>query len=223
MGKSCCREIEELKKFILYLGSEVEQSLRLSIKALEARNVELAQETVARDKKIDRYEIKVEEECLQILALYQPVAIDLRMIIGILKINNDLERIGDLSSNIARKAMYLSTLPRLNVTDNLIRMSEKVVYMLRSSLDSFVNMDSEAALIVCSNDEEVDEINKNVYRLVESEINKNVDLFNPLVCVINTARHLERIADISTYIAEEVIYIVKGKIIRHNHSLGNTL
>lgn len=209
------RAIDELKRLILSLGADVEESVRLSVQSLTQRKSEQALKVIEADYKIDQSEVFIEEECLKILALYQPVANDLRLIISILKINNDLERIGDLSVNIAERAVYLSTEARVNLPFDLQNMAEKVRSMLKRSLDALVNRDEKLARKVCEDDDAVDELNREMYVCVEQAIKKDPDNLNSYIQLLSASRYLERIADHTTNIAEDVIYLVTGEIIRH--------
>ncbi len=209
------KAINELKRLILHLGTDVEESVRLSVQSLTQRKSEQAKQVIDADYEIDQREVFVEEECLKILALHQPVANDLRLIIAILKINNDLERIGDLSVNIAERAVYLSNEARVDLPFDLQDMAEKVRSMLKQSLDALVNRDEKLAHQVCEADDAVDDLNREMYRCVEQAIKKDPDNLNSYIQLLSASRYLERMADHATNIAEDVIYLVTGEIIRH--------
>lgn len=209
------RELDRLKKRIMSLGAEVEQGVRLATKSLDSRDGNLAAKVIEGDLHIDHLEVDLEEECLKILALYQPVAIDLRFIIAVLKINSDLERIGDLAVNIAERASFLATQRRVEITIDFLTMSEKAQGMLRKSLDALANLDADLAYRVCASDDEVDAMNREMYRLVQEAIRKRPAQLEYLIHMLSASRHLERIADLATDISEDVIYMVKGEIIRH--------
>lgn len=209
------REIEKLKKKILYLGAIVEERLRMAVEALEQRNRSLAKQVIENDLEIDKMEVDVEEECLKTLALHQPVAVDLRYIIAVLKINNDLERIGDLAVNMAERAAFLSTQRKLEIPFDFPGMAEKVQSMLKRSLDALVKMDANLAREVCASDDEVDAMNRGMYIQVQEGIRKNPEHLESLVHTLSASRHLERIADLATNIAEDVIYMIEGEIVRH--------
>jgi phosphate transport system protein len=215
MPKHLQREIENLKKKILSLGARIETTVHEAIRSIEERDVALAQEIMENDIQIDDFEVEVEEECLKILALHQPVAIDLRFIVAVLKINNDLERIGDLAVNIAERSAFLASVPPVNAAFDFARMSSKTESMLNKSLDALVNMDSELAHEVCSDDDEVDNINRQMYLTIQETIQEEPDKINSLIHLLSVSRHLERIADHATNIAEDVIYMIDGKIVRH--------
>ena len=209
------REIEKLKKLVLSLGAEVEENVHKAVQALQARDHALAEKIIAGDAAVDKFEVYLEEECLKILALHQPVAIDLRFVIAVLKINNDLERIGDLAVNIAERATYLATREPVEIPFDFVGMANKTKLMLKKSLDALVNMDSREAWEVCAMDDEVDGINRQMYEQVQEGIRRRPDQMESLIHCLSTSRHLERIADHATNIAEDVIYMVAGEIVRH--------
>ncbi len=209
-------EIDNLKSMILALGMDVEASVKRAVRALTRRDSTLALKVIDADYEIDQMEVDIEEECLKILALHQPVANDLRLIIAILKINNDLERIGDLAVNIAERAVYLSTHDKIEFPFDLQNMAEKAQEMLNRSLDAMVNLDTELAQKVCDSDDEVDAMNREAYSLVEKRIRENPEQLNSMIQFLSASRYLERVADHATNIAEDVIYLVDGNIIRHS-------
>jgi phosphate transport system protein len=210
------REIDSLKQSLLLLCHMVEDQVALAVKALLDRDQELAERVAQRDREIDLREVEVEEECLRVLALYQPVAIDLRLIVSVLKINSDLERVGDLAVNIAHKA--LAVVNELNVAapDVLPDMAVKTQAMLHDSIDALVNLDARLAVDVCSRDDEVDQLKRTIRLEVEDRIEINPRQLRPLLRLLAVSRNLERIADSATNIAEDVIYMVDGRIIRHH-------
>jgi len=209
------REIDKLKKEILFMGAEVEDALGKAVDALITRNSELAEEVIKSDEEMDQLEVEIEEECLKILALHQPVAIDLRYVIAILKINNDLERIGDLGVNIAERAVYLSSHAPIDLPLDFRGMAEMAQLMLKRSLDALVNLDATLARQVRASDDEVDAINRYMYTLMEDYIKENPQRISEVLHLLSASRHLERVADQATNIAEDVIYMVEGEIVRH--------
>lgn len=215
MPKHLQREIENLKKKILALGARIETTVHEAIRSIEERDAVLAQKIIDDDIQIDDFEVEVEEDCLKILALHQPVAIDLRFIVAVLKINNDLERIGDLAVNIAERSVFLASVPQVSAAFDFARMSRKTESMLNKSLDALVNMSSELAHEVCIDDDEVDNINRQMYLKIQEVIQKEPDKIASLIHLLSVSRHLERIADHATNIAEDVIYMIDGKIVRH--------
>ncbi|MBU0698437.1 MAG: phosphate signaling complex protein PhoU [Proteobacteria bacterium] len=216
MAKHFHKELEKLKKRILSLGAMAEDRVRMAIKAIDTRDAVIADKIIRTDYEIDEMEVEIEEECLKVLALHQPVAVDLRFITAVIKINNDLERIADEAVNIARGVSYLSREKQTLYFDfDFSVMVEKTQAMLKSSLDAFVNMDTDLAVKVCIMDDEVDEINGEVHRLVKGAIRDNPEQGEHLINLLLISRHLERIADHATNIAEEVIYLIQGEIVRH--------
>lgn len=209
------REIEKLKKKILSLGTMVEENLHMAVTALEDRDEALAQKVIDNDEPIDEMEVELEEECLKILALYQPVATDLRFIIAVLKINNDLERIGDLAVNIAERALFLATLPESSIPLDFGAMAAMVKTMLKGSLDALVNLDGQLAFNVTEADDDVDAMNRDMYKRITEAICTQKGNPDALIHQLSISRHLERIADQATNIAEDVIYMVEGRIVRH--------
>ena len=215
MAKHLQREIENLKKKLLSLGAKVEASVRDATLSIEKRNAELAQKIIDDDINIDNTEVEIEEDCLKILALHQPVAIDLRFIVAVLKINSDLERIGDLAVNIAERAVFLAGQPKINIAIDLVDMAHNAQSMLKQSLDALINHDAKLAHKVCASDDIVDGMNRQMYLKVQEAILKNPEQISPLIHLLSASRHLERIADHTTNIAEDVIYMIEGQIIRH--------
>ncbi len=210
------REIDRVKKSLLAVSAIVEDQVQASVSALLDRDIKLAESVERRDADIDRREVELEEECLKILALYQPVAIDLRFIVAAMKINNDLERIGDLAVNIARKATSFAAETSMPIAFDIAGMSEKTQAMLRDSLDALVNMDAPLAADVCRRDDEVDRIKREIRLGAEDQIRREPQNVRPLMRLLAVSRNLERIADCATNIAEDVIYMCDGRIIRHN-------
>lgn len=209
------KEIENLKKLILSLGAIVEEQIQRSMLSLERRNAELADEVISRDTEVDSLEILIEEECLKILALYQPVAKELRFVIAVLKMNNDLERMGDLASNIAKRARYLSKKEKIDMISEFSSTADKVQLMVKKSLDALVNTDVKLAREVIAGDDEVDKLTKQMLKRTINAIEKNPDRTKDYFSIRSISKNLERIADSATNIAEDVIYLCSGEIIRH--------
>jgi phosphate transport system protein len=215
MSMHLFREVEKLKKQILILSAEVEDSVHKAVKSISERDEKLARRVIDRDAEIDYMEVDVEEECLKILALHQPVAIDLRFIIAVLKINNDLERIGDLAVNIAERGVYLAKQEPVEVPFDFPKMSALTQSMLHRSLDALVNMDPALANAVCAADDELDQINREMYGRVKEGIRKNPERIDSLINMLAISRQLERIGDHATNIAQDVLYMINGQIVRH--------
>jgi len=208
-------EIEKLKKKIVALTAVVEDAVRKAVKSVDDGNAELAQQLIDGDTDIDRTEVDIEEDCLKLLALYQPVATDLRFIVAVLKINNDVERVGDLAVNIAERALFLCTQEPIDVPFDFAEMRRKTLAMLRDSLGALMNMDARLARQVRALDDEVDEINREMYLKIGQAVRKNPHHIERLLSYLSASRHLERIADYATNIAEDVIYLIEGQIVRH--------
>lgn len=208
------REIESLKQKILEMGGLVEDRVRKACSIIADRDQDQANNLLNSDWEIDDMEIVVEEECLKILALHQPVARDLRLIVAIIKINNELERIADLAVNIAKRVLTIEK--KLNVDFNFDYqpMAEKALEMVKVSLDALVSEDADLARKVFHMDEEVDRYRNLAYKTVIEEIDKHREDGAGLVNLYLIARHLERIGDRTNNIAEEVIYLVEGEIVR---------
>ena len=213
------REISEMKKMILALSARVEESVQRAARSIATRDPELASQVIDEDIEIDQMEVDVEEECLKILALHQPVAIDLRYIIAVLKINNDLERIGDLAVNIAQSCTYLAEHEPTDIPFDFPHMARKAQEMVGSSLDALVNMDPDLARKVHSADDEVDEINRDMYDLVAKAIQEGQHDADVLLRLMTVSQNLERIADHATNIAEDVVYMSEGRIVRHKEEV----
>jgi phosphate transport system protein len=215
MSQHFFREIESLKKKLLTLGAVVEERIAKALAAVVKHDMKLALEVVEGDTEIDQMEVDVEEDCLKLLALYQPVAIDLRFVVAVLKINNDLERMADHAVNIARRAEYLATYPDGELPAELEIMLQKVQAMVRDSLDAFVRQDPALARRVCMADREVDQLNRQMHVLIQQQIRADPERVELLIHQLSVSRQLERVADLATNVAEDVVYTVEGEIIRH--------
>ena len=211
------RDLEALEQNLLAQSSVVEQMVHRACQSLRELNVDVAREVIASEEMVNMREVEVEEECLKILALHQPVAVDLRRVATVLKINADLERIADLAVNICERTISLSSHPGFEMPAHLEEMAEIAIGMVRDALDAFVGQDVDSARDVCLRDDAVDDLNRqlinDLYAFVESEL-ANVE---PAFHFYSASRHVERIADHATNIAEDVIYLVDGEIARHRH------
>lgn len=215
MPRHLQREIESLKKKLLAMSAVVEERVAKATRSIVERNDQAALEVIKRDIDIDQMEVDIEEDCLKILALNQPVAIDLRFIIAVLKINADLERVGDLAVNIAERSAYLASHEKICLPFDYTGMAMKVQKMLSNSIDSLVNLDTKLAHKVRAQDDEIDALNREIYERVKDEIVKESQHVNCLLHALSVGRHLERIADHATNIAEDVVYLVDAQIVRH--------
>ncbi len=211
------RQIDKLKKMILSLGAQVEEAVGSAIQAIHDRDPNLADRVIDNDTQIDGHEVELEEECLHTLALHQPVAFDLRYVVANLKINNELERIGDLAVNIAEQAISLAGEARVeSIPFDLQGMTQRVRKMLKESLDALVNIDPDLAEAVRGEDDHVDAIHRDMYQAVERAIRDDVGHVEQFIHFLSVSRNLERIADHCVNIAEDVIYMAKGDIRRHS-------
>jgi phosphate transport system protein len=208
-------ELGELRQRILAMGGLVEKQIANAVEALTGRNRELADETISKDHAVNRLDVEIDDLCIRLLALRQPAARDLRFITTALKITTDLERIGDMAVNISERALELSHAPALKPYIDVPRMAEISSSMLRRSLDAFVHEDTELALAVCRADDEVDALNGQIFRELLSFMIEDPHTITRAMGVLFVSKYLERIADHATNIAEMVIFMVKGKSIRH--------
>jgi phosphate transport system protein len=215
MARFMIKELDKIKKKILSLGALVEERVRMTSAAVENRDAAIAKKIIDNDWEVDDMEVDIEEECLKILALHQPVAIDLRFIVAIIKINNDLERIGDQAVNIAERVVIMSKRPEMGFVFDYAPMAEKAEAMLKMSLDALVNVDVDLAFKVISLDDEVDAMKQFAYDRIKETIKERPERVGYLINLLLISRHLERLADHCTNIAEEVIYLIEGEIIRH--------
>ena len=208
--------MSQIKKLLLGLGALVEESVQSAITAVLNRDTELAQRVIESDIRIDEAEIDIEEECLKTLALHQPVAHDLRFVVAVLKINNDLERIGDLAVNVAEQAKFLAGESEVETPPFDLRgMGLRVESMLHKSLDALINLDIEQAQAVRDLDDEVDAIHRGMYDKVMQAIREQPAELEQMIHFLNISRQLERIADHATNVAKDVMYLVRGEIVRH--------
>ncbi len=219
MSLHLSRDLEKLHREILIHAGRVEHLLNRAVQALCDRRQELVSEVLQEDDVVDRNEVHIEEECLKLLALHQPVAGDLRRITTILKINVDLERIADLGCNIAERADSLYPFPFFPMPDELTGMAESARQMLRFALDAFVKSDTKRAFEVMKMELSVDEQNRTIIAELVGLIQEDPSLAEAAFLVFSAARHIEQIADLAENIAEEVIYMIDGEIIRHKFSV----
>jgi phosphate transport system protein len=207
--------IGELKTKMLSLSAKVELALGDAVTALRGRDADLAAKVVRGDSEIDALEVQLEEECLKVLALHQPVAVDLRFIVSVIKLTNDLERIGDLAADLAERAAALAWQPALAPVAPLTEMPDLVMQLLRQCLDAIVNIDADKARAVCEADDAVDDLHAQTYVEVRRRISEDPAHTDRLIEELSISRYLERIADHCTNIAEDVIYLAEGQIVRH--------
>lgn len=217
------RDMDQLHRTVLTMCSGVEEMVHAAVDALHKPNFERAVEIIKRDDEIDRMDVEIEEECLKLLALHQPVAVDLRRITTLLKIGAELERVADLGVNIAERARAIACYPTIIVPDDMKEMSRQALDMLHRCIDAYVSLDVRAAREVCLQDETIDRLNRDIINELTEFMKRNPDLIEPAIHMFSASRHIERIADHATNIAEDVIYLVQGEIVRHrNRGDGTT-
>ncbi|MCA9810203.1 MAG: phosphate signaling complex protein PhoU [Candidatus Dadabacteria bacterium] len=209
-------EISKLKKMLFEMAASVEEMIAKSIKALKDRNMIMAEEVIKGDQKINEMEVEIDNQCIRILALYHPEAADLRTVSMIMKINNDLERIGDHAVNIAEKTIYLADKPPVKPLIDIPKMADKAIQMLQESLDAFVNKDAELAVDVCKKDDDVDELEPQIVRELVTYMISDPQTIDRSLALILIAREIERVADLATNIAEDTYYIASGKMLKHH-------
>lgn len=209
------QELNALKVKLLALGGEVEERVKQAVQALLTGDLELATRVKTGDYQVDNLEIELEEECLKVLALHQPVATDLRFIVSVLKINNDLERVADFAVNIAERAIDLSKVETIDCPYDIAGMAELVERMLKMSLDSLVEKDAELARKTIQFDDNVDDMHRGNFASVKEAIRSDAAHLDGLIYFLSISRYLERMGDLATNIAEDVVYQVDGEIIRH--------
>lgn len=212
-------EIEKLQQKLLTMGSMVEDRVSKACSVIESEDVEIAKKIIKTDWEIDTMEMEIEEECLKIMALYQPVAKDLRFLVTVIKINSEMERIGDYAALIAKRVRRISKVSSSSFSFNFKEMTEKVISELKMSLDALVDRNIEMAKQIFILDQEVDALRSKSYKMILKEMKSNPEHITSLLNFYLVTRHLERIADRATNIAEDVIYMVDGEIVRKNFDL----
>jgi phosphate transport system protein len=220
MTKHLTRDLEGLERRLLLLAGEVEEAVRRSVRALIERRMELAERVIEGDDSIDRLDVEIEDECLKMLALHQPVASDLRFIVACLKSASDLERIGDLAGSIAERAISFAARSDMPLPPRLHEMVDACARMLRAAIEAFVNGDSIAARGILAQDELIDSLNRDVIQGCLSTMHDDPASIEQAVDLISISKNLERIGDHVTNIAEDVVYLVEGDIIRHHEVLS---
>ena len=216
MSKQIEHNLDVLHQEILAMSAMVEKMIDDAYHALQEQDADLADAVIQSDVEVNQREVQIENQCLEILARQQPVAADLRRTIIVLKINNDLERIADLAVNIAERVKSLSQLDRIPVLETLRKMADTAIAMVGAALDAFVHLDAEAAREVCLRDDEVDDANRQVIDRLRRVMQTNSESIEAALHYFSASRHIERMADHATNIAEDVIYLVEGEIARHH-------
>ncbi|MBK9333070.1 MAG: phosphate signaling complex protein PhoU [Ignavibacteria bacterium] len=214
-------ELEKLKEKIIKMGSLVEEQIDFSFKALFDGDLELAQTVIDRDDEVDKFDIRIDKHCQRIFALTQPVAFDLRLIMSSLMINSDLERMGDISVNIAERVGVLQDRTELLNKMRVNEMTSKVRKIVKMSIDCFVNGDAELAKRVINFDEEIDKLDRTIFGLLTEEMKFNNSLIVPCCHILALVRNIERLSDHSTNIAEDVIFLIDAKMVKHSKDPDN--
>jgi phosphate transport system protein len=209
-------ELSQVKVRLLTMSGEAETALRLAVEALLERDPEKAQQVIAGDKVIDAMEVELEEVCIDLLALQQPMARDLRMLVAAIKIANDLERVGDHAVNLAQSAERLSERRPIVPEPEIIEMARLARDMLADALEAFVREDAVAGRRVCMQDDKVDALNRSVFRILLTHMMEDPHSIGAGLELFLVSRNLERVADLATNIAEDVVFLVEGKSIKHH-------
>lgn len=209
------RDIDSLHRKVLTMCGRVEEMIHQAVDALHQPQFHKARDIVLQDDEIDEMDVQIEEDCLKLLALHQPVAIDLRRITTVMKISAELERVADLGVNIAERACGIVSSPEIAAPDKLKEMSQLALDMLHKSIDAYVQLDVRLAREVCQSDDQVDQLNREIIEELTKFMQRRPDLIEPAIHLFSASRQIERIADHATNIAEDVVYLVQGEIIRH--------
>ncbi|QDV15206.1 hypothetical protein CA51_51180 [Rosistilla oblonga] len=209
------RSLDRLQSDLLSLFGIVEQMINKSVRSLYQRDINLADEVIKSDEIVDQREVAIEDDCLNLLALHQPVASDLRWTTTVIKVNSDLERMADLACNIAERAKALTHFPLFPIPDDFEPMVSEATTMVSRALDSFVESNTSLAFSVMRSDERVDELNRSLIQELREIMKRDPDSVEPALHCFSAARHLERIADLAENISEDVVFLVEGEIIRH--------
>jgi phosphate transport system protein len=209
--------LEKLKTRVLKMCSLVDEQFQLAVKAVEEENLELAQHVIDRDKKVDKYDLKIDKICQKIFALTQPVAMDLRMIMSSMTLNTDLERIGDISVNIVENLMHIKKKPEFYNRTKLSEMFNLTKDILKNAIDAYIGGNAELAKNVIKTDDKIDELNAENHSILKDIMKENPANIEAAVALLVISRELERVADHSTNIAEDVFFIVEAQLIKHNY------
>ena len=197
----------------------VEEMIHRAVAQLREPNYKDAEALAQQDDVIDEWDVRIEDNCLKILALHQPVAVDLRRIAAVMKISGELERVADLAVNIGERACGLIAAPEVSIPDRLKEMAQQAVDMLHRAIDSYVDSDIEKAWSVCRQDDSIDQVNREIIQSLIQQMHERPDRVESLLHLFSASRQVERVADHATNIAEDVVYLVEGTIIRHRHNL----
>lgn len=209
-------ELDQLRTLLIRMGSLVEEQIDFGVRAILESNISLAQIVLERDKKVDEFDNEIDKQCMRIFALTQPVAIDLRLLMAALKINNELERIGDIAVNLAERVTPLLPHATFVKKTPLAMMAEGARAMVKDAIDSFVNSDPALAKKVLESDDAIDEFDRETFNLMVKKMKESSEFIEPAAHMMIVSRHVERLADHATNIAEDVIFLVNAKIIKHH-------
>lgn len=209
------KEMEHLHRDILAMCSTVEENINEAVNGLKKRSAGLAEELRIRDREVNDLDVRIEEECLKILALYNPVANDLRRVCSVLKIIGELERVGDIAVNLAERSAAISTHPEFPLPSRLSEMAKESLTMLHDSIDSYVELDAEKARAVIAHDDVVDLLNVELLHELRVDMARDSTRVEPGMHLFSAIRNIERVADHATNISEDVVYLIEGDIIRH--------
>ncbi|MGD0337762.1 MAG: phosphate signaling complex protein PhoU [Bacteroidota bacterium] len=209
-------QLDQLRTNIIKMGSVVDEQIDFAIKALEESNLELARIVIDRDNKVDEYDNLIDRQCENIFAMTQPVAVDLRLLMSALKMNNELERVGDIAKNIAERVTPLRDHADLIRRTKILEMAAIARQMVKHAIDSFVNNDPALARDICINDDTVDDLDREIFQSLVAEMKVDPEIIEPAAHLMIVSRHIERLADHATNIAEDVIFLVDAKIIKHH-------
>lgn len=218
MSVHLIRDLDNLHRSLMSMCTMVEELIHSAVETLSAPSEQKARELAARDVEIDDCDVAIEEECLKILALHQPVATDLRRITAVMKISGELERVADLAVHIAERSSGLTSMGDLPIPSKVHEMADNAVTMLHESIDAYVNLDTALARKVCRQDDIVDELNRQIIDTITQIMTRSPHLIEPAMHLFSACRHLERVADHATNIAEDVVYLVEGEIVRHRRN-----
>ncbi|MDA1015501.1 MAG: phosphate signaling complex protein PhoU [Planctomycetota bacterium] len=222
MSMHLFRDLEQIHHDILSMCAQVEEIIHQAVDELWHPNLDTAAALARKDDEIDAWDVRIEENCLKTLALHQPVASDLRRIATVLKLTGELERIADLGVNIAERGAALADGPQIVVPDKLKKMAKLAVDMVHRSIDAYVETDCQVARDVCAADDEVDDLNREIIDGLQAVMKESPDFVAPALHLFSASRHIERVADHATNIAEDVVYLIEGDIIRHQHTTKST-
>jgi phosphate transport system protein len=220
MERHFVKELEDLKANLIRMGSFAEQAIADSTRALLECRKEDAEKVILQDRQIDTFEIVIDDAVVDLLALHQPVASDLRFILAASKINNDLERIGDHAVNIAESAIHCSSLKKISPLVDIPQMAQITKGMLRDAIDGFIHQNTAICHAVLKSDDIIDKLNKKAVESLTQTMRVDPDTIDQALELIRVSRNLERVADLATNIAEEVIFVAEAKVVKHHNNQG---